>query len=128
MLRLRWRFEYTDGKPPKYGQWDRHGDRPEDQAWSQDKINLARAVIEAKGPKGIVQVAEMPGQDFMNFAWHAFRNAPILIRGVSKEVCTISGLMVVGRYTRISVFKNGTVEEEKTPESYHRLELAGYGR
>lgn len=110
---LRWRYDYHDHKPPKYGQWNRHGDQPIDQAWSQDKSNLLRASVEAKNyyTKEITTVCECPGQDFINFKWMAAARTPLNPKGRVTVTPSLLGLTLIARNKTTRCFINGEYQE-----------------
>ena len=95
---LRWRFEYTDGHV-KYGQWNRHGDFAEDQAWRQSKENLLYACIEGKEfhTRGLKIFHRCAGQDFVNFNWRATASVPARVKGSVTPIPRIVGLMLIDR-------------------------------
>ena len=110
---LRWRYDYHDHKPPKIGQWNRHGDRSNDQAWAQNKTNLLRASIEAKNyyTKEITTVCECLGQDFVNFQWMGAAGTPLKPRGKVMVSPKILGLTLISRYKTTRCFINGEYQE-----------------
>jgi hypothetical protein len=127
---LRWRFEYSDGKPPKYGQWDRHGDFASDQAWSQDKTNLLYACIEAKGStsREVKVIHRCPGADFVNFNWIATASAPLNLKGSITPIPRIVGLMLIDRKQKHQFFSSGATDTFDHGKDYGVEHLTGFGR
>jgi len=128
---LRWRFEYSDGKPPKYGQWDRHGDIETDQAWRQDKTNLLYACIEGKDnrTKDIQIFHRCLGADFVNFNWIATASVGGLkVGGAVTPTPRIVGLMLIDRIEKHQVYSGGIIESFAHGIDYSIEQLAGFGR
>jgi hypothetical protein len=133
---LRWRFDYHDDKAPRCGMWNRAGDNPVDQAWSQSKDNLLLASIEAKDiqTKKITTIAECAGQDFCNFEWCAVSFAGA---GFNKDVMKvfnnglslqsmIVGLTIVSRNNRCTVYLDGSTQvKERDDKDFN---FASYGK
>lgn len=126
---LRWRYEYHN-RPTKYGQWNRHGDRPEDQAWAQTKEGLAYACIEGKNFKTreLKIFARCAADNFINFQWIAAVSTPLRIHGSVKRPGRILGLMLVSRDEYLSVFNHGGMETKVNETDYNKVHLAGFGR
>lgn len=132
--RLRWRFEYSDGKPTKYGIWNWASEHEADQAWQVNKENLLYAMIEGqnpynKGEKKILAVCE--GSNFVNFQWIA--TAPISLGtvkafGSQTTKGMIVGLMMVTREDKLSIFCSGQAEIKKHGQDFGNRNLAGFGR
>ena len=127
--RLRWRFDYSDHKPSKYGMWSRDPDNPNEKACFQSKDNLRRAVIEGKHIRTfeIVTLAECDGWDFCNFQWMAeFRARANDIAGTA--FCRHVGLKIVTRECWIEVGFHGGVNKIPRTEQDKNFHYAGYGR
>lgn len=117
---LRWKFDYSDTKPSRKGMWDKSGDNPIDQAWSQSKENLLYARIEGKNiiTRETKVLAEVPGYDFCNFEWFATAASSQAIAALKAGQLktqiqgTNIGLIIVTRNKRIYVMCNGIINEE----------------
>ena len=127
---LRWRYDYHDHKPTKYGQWNRHSENPSDQAWCQSKENLMNASIEVKNyyTREIKRVAECRGQDFVNFQWIATASTPMQSKGKVVSMGSIVGLSLVSRKEIFSFYLNGQSKEKANTVDYSKIHLAGFGR
>jgi hypothetical protein len=126
---LRWRFEYSDGKSPKFGQWSRHGDFESDQAWSQNKENLLYACVEGKEnhTKEMKILHRCVGSDFVNFNWIATATVPGLsITGSVTPIPRIVGLMLIDRTHKHQVFASGEKKSWEHGKDYSNENLAGF--
>lgn len=128
---VRWRFEYLDGKPPKYGMWSRPADKNDtaNQAWCHNK-NVARAIIEGKDirTKEVVSLVECRGDDFINFQWNAVARLN-LGSNIGREytpLTKLSGLKLVTRYKVFDVYETGEVVESVREEDHYNY--ATFGR
>lgn len=119
---LRWRFEYSDGKPPVYGQWGRQGEK-NTQAWCTDKNNLLYACIEAKDliQKTVSVVAAVKGEDFLNFSWKARKS----LFGGNTEVI---GLEILSRDEIVTVLVDGRAFKEPRPKDDYNFHYEGFGK
>jgi len=126
---LRWRYEYVDGRV-KYGQWDRHGYFPIDQAWRQSKENLLYACIEGKEDQTRQHkiFVRCYGQDFVNFNWIATASVPLRINGSVTPTPRLVGLMLIDRNKKHQVFKSGVIESFEHKKDYSVDHLTGFGR
>lgn len=126
---LRWRFEYLHGVI-KYGQWDRHGDFEQDQAWRQSKTDLLYACIEGKEvhTKELKILHRCLGRDFVNFNWIATASVPAMMKGSVTPTPRIVGLMLVDRNDNHQVFKHGGKKSVKHNIDYGQQHLEGFGR
>ena len=119
MFLLRWRFDYFDGKASRWGMWSRPATRREDMAAYVSKVNLHRAVIEAKNieTREVFTVAECAGADFQNFQWLSSAR----FSGVGNQLISQSvyGLRLISRNQFIEATVTGGLniidrtEEEK---------------
>jgi len=127
---LRWRFEFSDGKAPKYGAWSKPGERPEEKACFVNKENLARAMVEKMSLENnkIEVVAECHGADFVNFEWlgcvSGFASLA-LKRGIIPRV---HGLNLVTRNERVSVLIDGRVLYKNRHKGEENTHLVGFGK
>jgi len=128
---LRWRFDYSDHKPTKYGMWSHPGEFDTEKAWCQSKENLLVAHIEGKNfvTREIVLLASCPGPDFVNFQWIAGAvQRGLRVSGSKKLPWRVIGLMLVTRSQKTKIYDNGMVETEDHNIDYGRINLAGFGR
>ena len=128
---LRWKFEYNDHKPTKFGQWNKYGNHPTDFAWAQPKSNLLRAVIEGKNyyTREISTFAECPGHAFLNFQWVGGTQIPLKPKGgkVIRQP-TVLGLTLLTPTRSYTFYINGKREDKPTPPELLKLNFAGLGR
>lgn len=119
---LRWRFEYADGHPTKYGMWSKPGDRKDlsSQAWAQKQTNIARACIEANfvetGEKKIVAWCE--GHEFVNFQWMAEFTSS-MAGGPGRHV--LCGLKLVTAEKCVEVHGDGSINVVDRPEEEKKI-------
>lgn len=131
---VRWRFDYTDHKPTKVGQWCRAGEQPVDMAAYQSKENLATASIEFKANlTGLTKVvAECAGHDFVNFSWVAgacVGAAITKIIGDKQLRGQIIGLTLVTRDMKCTVMIDGQPPKiEARTEAEKAFNYAGFGK
>ncbi len=119
---LRWRFEYSDGHPTKYGMWSKPGDRKDlsSQAWAQKQTNISRACIEAKRVDSTAPeiVAFCSGDQFVNFQWMA-EFVSSMAGGAGRHV--LCGLKLLTADKSVSVHGNGSVTVEDRPEAEKKI-------
>lgn len=131
---VRWRFDYTDHKPTKLGQWCRAGENPVDMAAFQSKENLATASIEVKeNLTGKIKIlAECNGADFVNFSWVAGACVGAVatkIVGERQLRGQIIGLTLVTRDVKCTVMIDGTPPKiEPRTEAEKAFNYAGFGK
>lgn len=119
---LRWRFDYSDGKPTAFGAWN---DTSEGKAALTNKTGLCRAAVEGFDPNacgGIVTLAECDGWDFINFAWVC------LFDLLGSAANRIVGLSLVTREEVREVLLDGRVSRRIRTEDEKKIHLAGFGR
>ena len=130
LYRLRWRFEYSDGKPPRYGIWDfTDGDRvAELSAWRANAENCLFAVVEAECVYSheTTRVIECPGADFVNFAWVGAQ--AINVDGSGNIPLMIIGFQIVTRDQKVTAFRDGRTHIEARSEEEKSIHLATFGR
>lgn len=131
LYRLRWRYEFKDGRPPKYGQWSNPGDIDKEGSWRVNKDNLSRAAVESECQRTWQEktVAECEGWDFVNFEWMAVAAVP----GFSNQMTIhprgqIVGLTLVTRDLQLACFINGEQAVRARSEDDKKIHLAGFGR
>lgn len=129
---LRWRFDFANNKPSKYGQWSRPATRPEDLAAMVNKDALVRASIEGKDRKTrqIVTIVECDGHDFVNFEWINARHHFCANLGATMiaPFHRLLGLKLVTRELKACVFLDGTVLPLQRTEAEKKLHLEGFGK
>ena len=125
---LRCRFDFADGRPPWFSQWNKSGPNNSDMACYQNKNGLVRASIEGKHiqTREFRVFAECDGHDFCNFEWLAAVAAPL--GTVGKLQGTNIGLVLVMRNVRCTVEMNGETRLDQRSEAEKKVHLAGYGR
>lgn len=123
---LRWRFDFSDSKPTRVGEWDvPHSHDPQKMAAFVNKENLRRAAIEALDvdDEKLFTIAECDGHEFANFKWVA--RMVMNDEGVTHE---LMGLMLVTANEQITVFRTGAVHVEPRTEEDKNFHYEGYGR
>lgn len=130
---LRWRFEYADGKPARYGMWSTPANKADfdSQAWTQNKGAIARAMVEGKDirTKEVKVLLDCPGVDFVNFEWNALAAFnPYSIGGACIPRTTLAGLQIRSRYAITSVDETGFVEAKPRPPEDMAFHYATFGR
>ncbi len=126
---LRWRFDYSDDKPARYGLWSRSSRNPIDMAAFVNKENLRRASIEAKNfvnRDDVRILAECDGWDFVNFQWMAEARVSSADSRVTGH--RLIGLKLVTRDWFFLVFRDGTMQKVPRPEDDKKFHYAGFGR
>lgn len=125
--RLRWRFEYSDGKPDKAGPWSRASVKPAEMAAFQSKEALKWAVIEGEDLRSwdVKRLAEVPGEDFRNFEWVAGASYGVESGEVRHELL---GLKIRAREKTVQVLSSGSVTESPVTEEDKKIHLAGFGK
>jgi hypothetical protein len=123
---LRWRFEYADGKAPKYGMWSHPGKSPVDMAAFQTKANLAFAMIEGRHSVSREDkiLAVCPGDDFCNFQWVAEAHFNPFGGGVTQQ--NVVGMKLVSRYDEVTVFASGRVTQDARTAEDQKYNYASY--
>lgn len=122
---VRWRFEYSDGKPSKYGMWD-NGDQstPWGSASKQSKENLMFAMVEVENRdrNKCLHAVVCSGPDFCNFEWQgtSFVVTTVNKNGARSSEATetrIDALVLVTRTQRFKVYRSGVIEVEERTDS-----------
>lgn len=109
---LRWRFDFKDGRRPRYGIWN-HPGRPDDSVQLINTANLARAAIEQKCifSNKIKIIAECDGEDFCLFRYRAAARTMINMRKFQGHIPTrtqVVGLILVTRDFECEVLDDGS--------------------
>ena len=129
---LRWRFEFNNGRAPKYGMWSNPGPTEDlaTKAWCVNKEGLARAIIEGKNivTRECSVLYEVPGWDYCNFGWVAAAICPTFIKGEIKPLTQLVGLCLTTRNHIITVFEDGSFQKKERPPEDQAFHYAGYGR
>lgn len=113
---LRWRFEFSDHKPAKYGIWSSPG--PKGDLTSKpsfvNQTNLLYAVVEGKctKTKEIFRLLEVPAREFKEFAWMASASCPAFFKGDIKPIHRLMGLVVKTHKKTITLLGDGSVWEK----------------
>ena len=123
---LRWRFDFSDHKPSRMGLWSHPGPIA-NQAWHQNKENLARAHIEGKNlqTKEIKTLVHCDGQRFRNFQWVAAAKNVLVSGGADTELV---GLCLWMDEKKVTVYHDGRCQVEDLSEPEKNMHLATYGR
>lgn len=116
-FRLRWRFEFGNGKPAKVGVWDGASDLPQDSAWAVNKTGLARAIIEGEdvSTNEVLQFVVVEGSEYASMQWEAYSKSPSLGFAKSKINSVklrpyVSGLSILTRDNKATCWVNGQVQ------------------
>lgn len=129
---LRWRFDFANNKPSKYGQWSRPATIKNDLAAMVNKEALVRACIEGKDrkTKEITPIVECDGHDFVNFEWVNARHHLVANLGCSMlaPFHRLLGLALVTREMKALVLLDGTVLPRPRTEAEKKLHLEGFGK
>ena len=131
MMRLRWRFDFSDRKLTRWGQWNGAHQRREDMAAFVNKQGLVRAAIECEKVSRWDQrtLAQVDGCDFVSFSWVAACGlpSPLSLHGPATVQGQVMGLTMLCRYDKVTVYIDGQVKVEKLTdyESKHKLEEHG---
>jgi hypothetical protein len=130
-MRLRWRFDFFDGKPPRCGIWNNSGARDSDGAWCVNKTGLRRAAIEGENCQTweTETLWECDGPDFVNFEWMVaapmgmpFGNGEMTIKP------TILGLAGVSRDFKDEVFIDGSARRRTRTDEEKKNILAAWSK
>lgn len=136
---LRWRFEYKDGKPPKYGMWSAAPKKDDyaNQAWCHNS-NVAFAIVEGKNiaTKEVKPVVVCAGDDFVNFEIIALALTPALAlkRLREKKITELTpptlfaGISLRTRYEVLEVFETGDINRRPRPPEDMDFNYATFGR
>jgi hypothetical protein len=111
--RLRWVFDYSDGKTSKRGVWDWHSNTDlAGCAFLQNKNNLLYAAIEAqdRDKTQIIRPVECAGPDFCTFQWIAMSMVSLNSFKEQSIEGKIIGIKLVAREQEVTVYCNGTIE------------------
>lgn len=112
---LRWRFDYFDSKPSKFGEWSRHGASPATQAWAQSRENLRRVAIESKHllTREVKVQCYLDGHRFRNLQWIAMAACPMLPKGEVTLQGTNVGLILSSDEDDYFIFADGRITAKK---------------
>jgi hypothetical protein len=126
-FRLRWRFEYSDGKPPRVGVWDGATTKDADGAWAVDKTNLAYAIIEAEDRTTfeVRRALVVEGAAYASSQWEAYARAgnALAIRHAVTPRVHVAGLSFLTQEEKISVLVNGTVTRRPLTDYEKRMNI-----
>lgn len=121
-FRLRWRFEFSQGKKAAVGGWDCASDLPQDSAWSVNKEHLAYVIIEGESRHTfeLRRLLVCEAAEFASMQWEAYSKSPSLglkaSHGKFKLQPIISGLSLLTREEKITCWVNGTISREPLSE------------
>ena len=131
---LRWRFDFTDGRPSKYGIWNHPGVGQNDSAQYCNTSNLARACIEGKDilTKEVRIIAECDGYNFCLFKYQAatrfgFNPRPSPTGKIPARTDLI-GLVLVTRDQECLVLTDGSTQLWNRSEYEKNTNYLAYGR
>jgi hypothetical protein len=128
IFRLRWGFDFFDGKPSRRGIWNNTGALATDGAWCVNKTNLLRAYIEAENVLTweIETLWQCDGQDFVNFEWIAATPIDLGAKVSRSYSGQIVGLAGISRDYRDAVFIDGSARRQERTEYEKQNLLAGW--
>lgn len=128
---LRWRFDFGNGRPEKYGQWSRPATRNEDMAAFVNKDGIVRAAIEGKDieTREVRVLAECDGWDFVNFQWMAEARMGFGAAAPGPLAAhRLVGLKLVTREVELQVNEAGDVHVAARSEEDKKFHYEGFGR
>lgn len=119
---LRWRFDYFDSKPSKFGEWSRHGASPATQAWSQSRDSLRRVAIESKHllTREVKVQCYLDGHRYRNLQWLAMAACPMIPIGEVKLQETNVGLILSSDEDDFIIFSDGRILAKKRTEQQNK--------
>lgn len=118
--RLRWRFEYSNGRPSAYGIWDFSNTKHSSgSAFAQPKDHLLYAIIEAenRNRNKIIHAVVCDGPDYCNFEWQATAFVYTIGSEDTQLETITSGLTLVSRTHRYSFFRSGQFKIHERTDS-----------
>lgn len=128
--RLRWRFEYSNGRPSRYGIWD-YSDAKHalGSAFAQPKDNLLYAIIEAENRdrNRVIHAIVCDGPDYCNFAWEATAYVYSIATSNTQLDTVTNGLTLVSRTHRHTFYRNGNFKiiERTDPDTLYHFGTEG---
>lgn len=122
--RLRWRFQFSDGKPDKYGQWN----GSQIAAWSVNKANILYAVIEGEkiGAWSIHEFVRVPGPMYATCKWVAacgVSTKAVGKYGAIQKAGDIVGLTFQTNDEAITVFIDGRIDRRSLTDYERKFKL-----
>jgi len=128
-LRLRWRYDYLDHKPPVVGIWSYSSNNPNEQAWNKSKENLAYATIEGKTMNSQpVTLVRCAGLDFCFFQWESIGKANPFFKGKSNVIHFLYGLSMITRDEKILVRDDGKIFRIPRTQEDMNYNYAAFGK
>jgi len=126
LFRLRWRFEFHDGRAPKYGIWNGASGRKEDSAAFVDKTNLLWAIVEGEkvGAWTVKEFFRVSGADYFHAKWDGAVLAPAFVKESYKAAPNIIGLTMLTRNNAYTALVNGKVLQRKITQDERSIRLA----
>lgn len=126
---LRYRFEYSDGKPTILGKWNDTNKHAKKAAWAVNRNGLSRVMVEARNIETgeIKVVVDCPANDYRFLQWRAVRS--INPMQLSQQTLTRNiGMVLWTSAKKIYIYNWGKVEIEELNEDDKRYHFAAYGR
>jgi hypothetical protein len=125
---LRWRFDFSDDRPAKYGMWSLPATREEDMASRVNTTGLVRASIEGKevSSRVVKTIVECDGHDYVVFEWNA-----AFIGGINPTKGgrhQLLGLKLVTRDLELNVFPTGDVKAIRRSDEHKKINFAAFGK
>lgn len=121
-FRLRWRFEFSNGKNAAVGVYDSASDLPQDSAWSINKEHLANVIIEGENriTFELRRLLVCEAAAYVSMQWEAYSKSPSLglkaEHGQFKLRAIIAGLSILTREEKITCWVNGTISRQPLSE------------
>lgn len=121
IYRLRWRYDYKDGKT-LWGGWNWDTEKPGERAVDHLREGLILASIEGQvpGPEEPHRLTSISGQDFIQFKWLKAGYMTLKMKAgemgamTEKKIGRVYGMSVVGRYQTIDVLVDGWLDIRPT--------------
>jgi len=129
---LRWRLDFKDHRPTRFGIWDRPG-KGSDNVQYCNTTNLLRASIEGKDvfTNEIRTIADCDGHHFCLFRYKAACHIGLKMSRHQSRIPTrteIVGLVLVTTDIETLISNNGEVQVTRRTEEDKNYHYATYGR
>lgn len=132
LYHLRWRFDFSNGKPSKWGMWDSPGPKGDlaTKAWCHNGESLLFASVEGKNRETghIVTLLQVPGEDYVNFQWDAAAIVNPGFVGTVTPIHRLVGLRLIARDSEYVVRATGETETVPRSEASKLINFATFGR
>lgn len=114
LFRLRWRFEFANGKAPRTGIWDGTSNNFGDSAAAVDKNGLLRVLIQAEDRLNnvgqMLTLVDCPGQEYASMQWEAYSRLPGFFAGAGiTPRAHVSGLSILTTDEKITAWVSGKI-------------------